>query len=65
MTNLLPDKNLLIGAAAGILSKAAMSVASHYGITIDAETQGYILVVNTWLAAHITDLVSPDKKETK
>lgn len=61
-STLIPDKNLLVGAGAGVLTKIAMSVAAHYGFAIDAETQGYILVLNTWLAAHITDIVSPDKK---
>jgi len=58
--SLIPDKNLLVGAAAGLLSKAAMSYAGARGFQIDAETSGYVMVISTWLAAHIYDFLSGD-----
>lgn len=60
--NLTPDKNLMVAAAAGIAAKAVLALCASHDIAIDAQTQGYILVLITWGAAHLYDVLTGDNK---
>lgn len=60
--NLTPDRNLFVGALAGVFTKIVIMAATAHGITIDAETQGYLIVIATWLAAHVSDVITGDNK---